>query len=109
MAAVGLIGHSEGATVATMLTASRQDVAFVVFLAGGGVPGAELMRRQNERLFAVLRLPKRQQRQRLELLDRLFAALTSDAPPAEVEAQVEEVVRGQFEAGGVPAAQQPED
>ena len=109
MGAVGLIGHSEGGTVATMLTGSREDVAFVVLLAAGGVPGAELMRRQNERLFAALGLPTRQQRTRLELLDRLFAALTSDAAPAQVEAEVEAVVRGQFEAGGVPVARQPED
>ena len=36
MGAVGLIGHSKGGTVATVLTGSREDVAFAVLLAGGG-------------------------------------------------------------------------
>lgn len=45
---IGLIGHSEGGTVAP-LAASRSDrVAFIVLLAGTGVPGSELMQLQME-------------------------------------------------------------
>ncbi len=39
--AVGLVGHSEGSTVAAKV-AGEHEVAFVVSLAGPGLPGAEL-------------------------------------------------------------------
>ncbi len=39
---IGLIGHSEGATIATMIAAGSKDVAFIVMLAGTGVTGDEM-------------------------------------------------------------------
>lgn len=45
IARVGIVGHSEGATVAALI-ASEQDVAFVVALGGPGVSGRELAPRQ---------------------------------------------------------------
>ncbi|HTA18229.1 MAG TPA: alpha/beta fold hydrolase [Polyangia bacterium] len=39
---VGVVGHSEGATVAAIAAARSSDVAFVVLLAGPGLPGAEI-------------------------------------------------------------------
>src|SRR5690606_13042762 len=40
---IGLIGHSEGGLIAPMVATSSNRVAFVVMLAGPGVPGAELL------------------------------------------------------------------
>jgi hypothetical protein len=40
---VGLIGHSEGGLIASMLAAGSTDVAFIVLLAGPGLPGDELL------------------------------------------------------------------
>ena len=44
---VGIIGHSEGGTLAPRLASRSDDVAFVVALAGTGVDGGEVMIRQN--------------------------------------------------------------
>jgi uncharacterized protein len=40
---IGLIGHSEGAVVAPMAAAADHDVAFVVMMAGSGVPGDKII------------------------------------------------------------------
>ena len=40
---IGLIGHSEGGIVAPMAAARNADVAFVVMMAGSGVPGDEIL------------------------------------------------------------------
>ncbi|MGD0629066.1 MAG: alpha/beta hydrolase, partial [Terracidiphilus sp.] len=40
---IGLIGHSEGGIVAPMVAAADHDVAFVVMLAGSGVPGDQVV------------------------------------------------------------------
>jgi pimeloyl-ACP methyl ester carboxylesterase len=43
---IGLIGHSEGGMIAPMVAADSKDVAFIVLLAGPGIPGDELMIKQ---------------------------------------------------------------
>lgn len=43
---IGLIGHSEGSMIAAMLAAQESDIAFVVSLAGPGIPGKDLLPQQ---------------------------------------------------------------
>lgn len=45
---VGLVGHSEGGLIAPMVAAEAKDVAFLVLLAGPGVPGHQLLQTQIE-------------------------------------------------------------
>ena len=40
---IGLIGHSEGGVIAPMVAARNRDVAFIVMMAGTGVPGDEVL------------------------------------------------------------------
>ena len=40
---IGLIGHSEGGLIAPMVAVQSEDVAFIVLLAGPGVPGTEIL------------------------------------------------------------------
>jgi pimeloyl-ACP methyl ester carboxylesterase len=43
---IGLIGHSEGGVVAPMAATRNSDVAFIVMMAGPGVPGDEILPEQ---------------------------------------------------------------
>jgi pimeloyl-ACP methyl ester carboxylesterase len=45
---VGLIGHSEGGMLAAMAAAKCRDVAFIVSMAGDGVPGEQVCLLQSE-------------------------------------------------------------
>jgi pimeloyl-ACP methyl ester carboxylesterase len=45
---IGLIGHSEGGLIAPMVAARNKDVAFIVMLAGPGLPGAEILALQQD-------------------------------------------------------------
>jgi hypothetical protein len=49
--AVGLIGHSEGGLVAPIVANESDDVAWIVLLAGPGVPGDSLIRLQMTRIL----------------------------------------------------------
>ena len=40
---VGIIGHSEGGLIAPIVASKNSSVAFIIMLAGPGVPGYELM------------------------------------------------------------------
>ncbi len=45
---IGLIGHSEGGTVAPIVAVESPDVACIILLAGTGVPGGDILLSQNE-------------------------------------------------------------
>ncbi len=45
---IGLIGHSEGGMIAPMIAARNKDVAFIVMMAGTGVPGDQVIVAQSE-------------------------------------------------------------
>lgn len=40
---IGLVGHSEGGMIAPMVASRDQDIAFIVLMAGVGIPGDELL------------------------------------------------------------------
>lgn len=106
---VGLIGHSEGGLIAAIVASRSNDVNFVVLMAGPGVPGAELLRKQNERIFDAAGIAGERKRNLLTLLDRLFTLLTSeDIAEDERQQKVSEIVRKQLEINGTPPAQQDE-
>ena len=105
-ASVGVLGHSEGGAIATLLASRRDDVDFVVLLAAPGVPGAEVLGTQNQRIFDAAGIPEGRKTALLALLDELFGVLISDAADADVQREVERIVRRQMELNGLPPAQQ---
>lgn len=99
---VGVVGHSEGAIIAAMVAADApDDVAFVVMLAGTGMPGLDLKsgqdaatRRAQGMPESLVQLNRSQERELLEIaagdLDRTQAiaamAAATDALPADTKA-----------------------
>jgi len=45
---IGLIGHSEGGLIAPMVASRSEDVAFIVLMAGPGLPGEKILYLQSE-------------------------------------------------------------
>ena len=43
---IGLLGHSSGALAASLVAAESEDIEFLVMIAGPGVPGNEVIRKQ---------------------------------------------------------------
>ena len=106
---IGLIGHSEGGLIAAIVASRSNDVGFVVLMAGPGVPGTELLRKQNERIFDAAGIAGERKQNLLILLNRLFTILTSeDLAEDERRQGVDEIVRKQLEINGTPPAQQDE-
>jgi pimeloyl-ACP methyl ester carboxylesterase len=81
---VGLCGHSEGGVHAPIVAAENHDVAFIVMLAGVGVPMDELLKRQRQDMIAVLGLQHVINPREIELSDGIFDALRAlgDSPEA---------------------------
>jgi pimeloyl-ACP methyl ester carboxylesterase len=45
---IGLVGHSEGGIIAPMIASRSKEIAFIVLLAGTGIPGDELLLLQQQ-------------------------------------------------------------
>jgi pimeloyl-ACP methyl ester carboxylesterase len=94
---IGLLGHSEGALVAPIAVTESEAIAFIVLLAGPGVPTAELLALQSEH---VARAEGRDEEtvQKVGALNReLTALLTSDAGPDSMSAGIRDIITRQFE------------
>ena len=77
---VGIIGHSEGGTIALMLAAEKQ-ADFVVSLAGVAVSGAETLVWQNRVTLLAAGLPEASVDAYCRLLSRAFEAQADDDIP----------------------------
>lgn len=64
---IGLIGHSEGGLIAPLAASRSKDVAFIVMLAGPGVPGSEILPAQVEAIDTASGQPAAKARQDADL------------------------------------------
>lgn len=80
----GLLGHSEGGIVAPMVAARRDDVAFLVLLAGTAVPGADVMTAQGEAILRAMGAPEAARAQNRQTQERLFEAVRTTPDPDEL-------------------------
>ena len=68
---IGLIGHSEGGIIAPLVANQSKDVAFIVSMAGVGVKGIDLIKKQSADLLKAGNLPEDQ----FEALNSLYSKM----------------------------------
>lgn len=97
---IGLIGHSEGGVIAPMIAARNKDVAFIVMMAGTGVPGDQVIAAQSEAIeIANGKSPEEAAKDNAKEKEVLKLAET-EKDPAVLEKELREKL-----AGDVPEAQ----
>jgi uncharacterized protein len=97
---LGLIGHSEGGIIAPMVAARNPDVAFVVMLAGDGVPGDELLPQQVAAILEASGKTHEEAEKSAAEERQLLAVLKHESDDAVVEKKLRELA-----AGKIPDAQ----
>jgi len=98
-ARVGLIGHSEGGIVAPKVAAKDPKIAFVVLMAGPGVPLSEVLRAQRAKLMPAMGLGPEQIKKSQALVDHAVAAMKGAKDQAEARGRALHVI--QAEGAGV--------
>lgn len=86
----GILGHSEGGTIAFMAAAAEPAVSFVVSLAGALVPGGRLSLLQNRRLMESQGLDDATVESCCRLLEQCYETLCS-VPQADLTARLPEL------------------
>ena len=75
---VGLMGHSEGGIIAPMVAARSPDVAFIVLLAGTGLPGEEIIYLQGQAILKAMGADEKALKLQLDLQKRLFEVVKTE-------------------------------
>lgn len=90
---VGVIGHSEGGMIAPMMAAKDPKIAFIVLLAGPGIPIDELMLIQTELGLRSEGIPEKEIKSNMELNKQLFQMAKQEKDPQKAYDQIYEVLQ----------------
>jgi pimeloyl-ACP methyl ester carboxylesterase len=74
---IGLIGHSEGGLIAPMVAAQSKDIAYMVLLAGPGVPGKDIIQLQGELIARSMGASEPDIKASGDIMNELMAVVTS--------------------------------
>jgi pimeloyl-ACP methyl ester carboxylesterase len=88
---IGLIGHSEGGVIAPMCAARSKDVAFIVMLAGTGLPGEEILYRQGALILKAMGADPEMIAQQRRAQERLFAVLKREKDDKVAEKEMRKI------------------
>ena len=81
---IGLAGHSEGGLIAPIVCGLREDIAFVVLMAGTGVDGATIITSQTEAMLRV-EMTEPEELGELEIGIQLNKLLVAQAVKGEID------------------------
>lgn len=90
---IGLIGHSEGGVVGPLAASQSTDVAFVVMLAGTGVPGSEVITLQSERISRASGMPEENIKREDALMRQSLDVVRNEKDPAARDARLRQIAK----------------
>ena len=110
---IGLIGHSEGGVIAPMVAVRSKDVAFIVLMAGTGVPGEQVLYEQGAAIAKAMGGSPAAIAQNRALQEQMMAISKAEADPAVRQTRLNELknklnlpnaaqVGVQFQMAGTP-------
>ncbi len=85
---IGLIGHSEGGMIAPIVAVRSNDVAFLVLLAGPGVPGEQLLLTQSESIKHAMGASQADIDDEHRIQQALFAIVKNEPDDAKAAQQI---------------------
>jgi pimeloyl-ACP methyl ester carboxylesterase len=95
---LGLIGHSEGGIIAPMVATRSPDIAFIVLMAGTGLPGEEILYLQGQSILKAMGADEKALKQQLDVQKRLFEIVRTETDEKAIEAKSREAVKKLIES-----------
>jgi len=103
---IGLIGHSEGGIIAPLVANSSKDVAFIVLLAGTGIPGDQLLLLQQELIGKASGLSDSDLQKAKQINSRVFEVITKSTNSEQLKTDLTNYITQSLK--DIPDAQKPE-
>ena len=91
---IGLLGHSEGGVIAPMVAARDHDVAFVVMMAGTGVPGDQIIEAQQRLIEEASGMPEDKVEKSAAQERQLVALIEEEQDTAALDQQLHTLLAG---------------
>ncbi len=93
---IGLIGHSEGGIIAPMVAARNPHVAFIVMMAGSGVPGDQILVEQSRLIAEAMGTPHNQALKDAEDERQLLTLVEHEQDSAVLDKKARELLNGKI-------------
>ncbi len=90
---IGLTGHSEGGLIAPIVASNNPEVAFIVSLAGTGVPGEMILNRQNKDISLASGIETKEVKKGISVNKKLFAVLKKEPDNTKAETRIAQVYK----------------
>ena len=97
---IGLIGHSEGGAIAPLAASRSRDIAFIVLLAGPGLPGEETLYLQGAAILKVAGADAEELAREKQLQQRIFSVLRQEKGDAAAEKKIRAEIAALTSKGG---------
>lgn len=85
---IGLIGHSEGGMIASLIASRNPEIAFIVLMAGPGVPGDQLMLLQAEKIYKSMKISNNFIETDRKIKKKIFRAIKNGQDSAKVAKKI---------------------
>ncbi|WP_422928416.1 alpha/beta hydrolase family protein [Singulisphaera sp. PoT] len=95
---IGLIGHSEGGLIAPMVAVKSDDIAFIVLMAGTGLPGDEILALQAKLIGKAMGAKDEQLSQSLDLQKKLMAVAKAEKDDKAATKRMKELIEETIKA-----------
>lgn len=82
---IGMLGHSEGGTIASISASNNPDIKFIILLAGPGLKGIDVLKQQNTVFFEKANMPKHALDFQLSAFDRIYKLIEKDLSNNEID------------------------
>jgi pimeloyl-ACP methyl ester carboxylesterase len=89
---IGLLGHSEGGIIAPLVASQSRDIAFIVMMAGTGLPGDEVLFAQGAALLKAAGTDAEGLARERSLQERIFAVLRQEKDNAAAEPKIRAIM-----------------
>ena len=90
---IGLTGHSEGGLIAPIVASNNPEVAFIVSLAGTGVPGEMILNSQNKDISLASGIEAKEVKKGISVNKKLFAVLKKEPDNTKAETRIAQVYK----------------
>lgn len=94
---IGIIGHSEGGTIAFILASKNKDISYIISLAGGSIKGDSILYLQNKALYSKVNAPNEKILDKIEELNSLFSIIRKTTDTEVIKQEVSNLYKSQGE------------
>lgn len=87
---IGLIGHSEGGLIAPIVAVKDKDVAFIILMAGPGIPGDSILILQSELIQKAEGTPENEIEKSLQINRKIYSMIMTSKDDERLKDQLKE-------------------